>query len=134
MPLNKRQLARAVRLYGLAVLSNQDCGGADTENERAVMQGTIDAARDALRRLGYVPTELHTISQCIEAAAVRRLGVWFLKRENAPRTGVRGEWPTRRHGVEGDARYCRVCERVCVLRGRYARIGDWTIMRAITVE
>lgn len=69
MPLTKRQLARAVRLYRLAVLSNQDCGGAESDDERAVIQGAIDAAGDALRRLGYMPTELHTIGQCIAAAA-----------------------------------------------------------------
>jgi hypothetical protein len=69
MPLNKRQVARAVRLYRLAMLSNQDCGGAESEDEQAVMLGATDAAGDALRRLGYTPTELLTIGQCIEAAA-----------------------------------------------------------------
>ncbi len=68
MGLTKRQLDRAARLYGLAVLSNQDAGGAETDEEQRVMQRAIDAAGEALTRLGYMPAELATISACIDAA------------------------------------------------------------------
>ncbi|WP_080423745.1 hypothetical protein [Burkholderia ubonensis] len=68
MALTKRQLDRAARLYGLAVLSNQDTGGAESDDEAAVMERAIDAAGDAIRRLGFEPTELASITDCINAA------------------------------------------------------------------
>ena len=68
MALTTRQLAKAARLYGLAVLSNQDAGGAESDDETQVMQRAIYSAGAALRRLGFEPTELATITQCIDAA------------------------------------------------------------------
>lgn len=72
MPLTKRQLTRAARLYALAVLSNQDVGGADTEEQSEVRDLAIANAGKALIRLGYEPTELNTIDHCIEAAKAKR--------------------------------------------------------------
>jgi hypothetical protein len=67
MAMTKRQLAKAARLYGLSVLSNQDTGGAESKDEAEVMQRGIDEAGRALRRLGYEPTELATITKGIDA-------------------------------------------------------------------
>jgi Holliday junction resolvasome RuvABC DNA-binding subunit len=70
--MTKRQLARAARLYALSVLSNQDCGGAESEVERQVMEHAINEAGSALARLGYEPTELASITKCIDAAMTQR--------------------------------------------------------------
>jgi len=48
--MNRSQTRRAARLYVLAVIAWMDEGGADTEEEVAVVSAAIDRARDELER------------------------------------------------------------------------------------
>jgi hypothetical protein len=68
MPLTKRQVGNASRLYALAVVAHLDTGGSATDDEAAVMQCAIDAAGASLNRLGFEPRELMSITDCIRAA------------------------------------------------------------------
>lgn len=73
MPLTKRQIQKAARLYSLAMIALTD-GGGDAENEamatdeNAVRVAAAQTATIALARLGFEPAQLVTISHCIDAA------------------------------------------------------------------
>ncbi|HIH2744983.1 TPA: hypothetical protein ACYLN4_000652 [Burkholderia lata] len=68
MALTKKQIDKAGRLYGLAVVANGDAGGAENEDETNVMERSREFATAALARLGYDRFDLVTIQQCIDAA------------------------------------------------------------------
>lgn len=68
MALTKKQIDRAGRLYGLAVVANADSGGAENDDETKVMDRSREFATAALARLGYDRFALVTIQQCIDAA------------------------------------------------------------------
>jgi hypothetical protein len=66
MPLNKKQIKKAARLYSLALVAHLD--GGDTEEQDAVKTEARRAATEALTRLGFEPGELTTLENCINAA------------------------------------------------------------------
>lgn len=58
----------AARLYGLAMVACFDLGGAETEEERDVVEKAINNARRALRRKGYDWPALSSLQACMAAA------------------------------------------------------------------
>lgn len=64
----KRQLARAARLYRLAVIAHMDLSG---DGEQKVRSMAIDQAVLELSRLGYEPRQLLSEDDCLRAAEVK---------------------------------------------------------------
>ncbi|MGF6575084.1 hypothetical protein ABH945_007213 [Paraburkholderia sp. GAS333] len=67
MALTKAQIAKAARLYSLAMAALGDAGGAQTDDETQIMYASQGRAEAALARLGYGKSQLLTIWDCIHA-------------------------------------------------------------------
>ncbi|KVN83439.1 hypothetical protein [Burkholderia ubonensis] len=69
--MNKRTTARAARLYSLALAALMDNGGAETEEEAAVVQAASDAAEAKLAAMGLTVGDVVTLQHCIALAKAR---------------------------------------------------------------
>lgn len=70
MPLTRKQIDYAGRLYGFAMAAHSD-GVAMDDDEKRVMQASREKAEAALARLGFDKSQLLAIRDCIEAARNR---------------------------------------------------------------
>lgn len=67
MPLTRKQIDYAGRLYGLAMAAHSD-GVAMDDDEMHGMQASREKAEAALARVGFDKSQLLTIRDCIETA------------------------------------------------------------------
>jgi hypothetical protein len=67
MTLTPKQIDKAGRLLGLAMAAHADSGGATSDDESAVMDRSRDIAIAALARIGFAPSDLMSVSDCIIA-------------------------------------------------------------------
>lgn len=67
MPLTKKLTAKAARLDALAVFAHQDDAAADDDEQAAIVQTARHAAQAGLERLGFDPTQLVHIADCVQA-------------------------------------------------------------------
>jgi ribosome-associated translation inhibitor RaiA len=66
--MNKLTLTKAARLYSIAMVAHMDQGGAETEEEAAVVQAAMDAANRKLETMGLTLSDVPTLQHCIALA------------------------------------------------------------------
>lgn len=66
--MNKPTLAKAARIYAIAMVASMDAGGAQNEEEAVVMAAAIREACGKLATMGLTIADVATLRDCIALA------------------------------------------------------------------